>query len=416
MLISFLASRTRTRMVRARARLRRSGPPVVHYFHQVDDPYSHLAVQKLRELSNRYLVRFEVHLVSSPPADYQGDTTRFNDWALRDARSIAASYGTRLSETVDAIPADQVQLALQRLAGLEIVNEFADRAVELGHQLWSGKSIGGKPSTINLTLEGNALRQRLGHYLSATFYFEGEWYWGVDRLVHLENRLCREKYSRDRRTLCVPRPLAESPSGDTSHITLEYFPSLRSPYTAISYERTLKLVEETGVNFRLRPVMPMMMRGVPAPREKQLYIISDARREADYYGVPFGRIVDPIGEPVKRAFSLLPLMESRGKSIDYCGAYLQAAWADGVDITTDDGLRQVVESIEVPWEEALPALASNEWDALLEDNVNDMLDAGLWGVPSFRVTSDNAPPFQCWGQDRLWRVETEIARRVPEEN
>ena len=34
-----------------------------------------------------------------------------------------------------------------------------------------------------------ALRQRLGHYLGATFYYGGEWYWGIDRLHHLERRL-----------------------------------------------------------------------------------------------------------------------------------------------------------------------------------------------------------------------------------
>jgi hypothetical protein len=36
---------------------------------------------------------------------------------------------------------------------------------------------------------GDQLRERLGHYLGATFYFEGEWYWGIDRLHYLEERL-----------------------------------------------------------------------------------------------------------------------------------------------------------------------------------------------------------------------------------
>ena len=35
----------------------------------------------------------------------------------------------------------------------------------------------------------NALRQKLGHYLGATFFYAGEWYWGIDRLHHLERRL-----------------------------------------------------------------------------------------------------------------------------------------------------------------------------------------------------------------------------------
>ena len=36
---------------------------------------------------------------------------------------------------------------------------------------------------------GNNLRSKLGHYSGAMFYYEGEWYWGVDRLYHLEARL-----------------------------------------------------------------------------------------------------------------------------------------------------------------------------------------------------------------------------------
>ena len=37
-----------------RARHRRRGTPVIDYFHQVDDPYSHLAVQLLVPLARRY--------------------------------------------------------------------------------------------------------------------------------------------------------------------------------------------------------------------------------------------------------------------------------------------------------------------------------------------------------------------------
>jgi 2-hydroxychromene-2-carboxylate isomerase len=41
-----------------------------------------------------------------------------------------------------------------------------------------------------------------------------------------------------------------------------------------------------------------MMRGIPAPRAKQGYIMMDAAREARFYGVPFGRFVDPFGDAV----------------------------------------------------------------------------------------------------------------------
>ncbi|MEI7837638.1 MAG: class II fructose-bisphosphate aldolase, partial [Planctomycetota bacterium] len=34
-----------------------------------------------------------------------------------------------------------------------------------------------------------ALRQDLGHYLGAMLFYGGQWYWGIDRLHHLERRL-----------------------------------------------------------------------------------------------------------------------------------------------------------------------------------------------------------------------------------
>jgi len=48
---------------------------------------------------------------------------------------------------------------------------------------------------------------------------------------------------------------------------------------------------------------------------------------------------------------------------------------------------------------------------LLQENIDAMNGAGLWGVPGFRVSSANEAPFSCWGQDRIWRVEAEIAKR-----
>ena len=48
-----MASEAFMGLSRRRARLKRrltGQAPVVHYFHQVDDPYSHLAVQKLDAL------------------------------------------------------------------------------------------------------------------------------------------------------------------------------------------------------------------------------------------------------------------------------------------------------------------------------------------------------------------------------
>lgn len=65
------------------------------------------------------------------------------------------------------------------------------------------------------------------------------------------------------------------------------------------------------------------------------------------------------------------------------------------------------------WDQLQQASLGEDWESVLDDNLTAMLAAGLWGVPSFRVTGGaDGNAFACWGQDRIWRLENEIARRA----
>jgi 2-hydroxychromene-2-carboxylate isomerase len=424
-MMGILASGAWVRFCHRRARLDRAirrVPAAVHYFHQVDDPYSHLAVQKLASLEARYRIPFIPHLVGPPGDAWRGDVDRFQSWTVRDARAIAPYYGLTLPDRCDQPDPEAVARAIAALAHTSGCQAFAERAIECGERLWSGA--GGDDSAhgaaaptttqpeAKVLAAGERLRARLGHYLGAMFWYDGEWYWGVDRLHLLEARLQQEGLGGPPAAFVASPPRMEPHRLDARRLTLEYFPSLRSPYTAIGHARVCDLVERTGVQLRLRPVMPMMMRGVPAPRAKQRYIITDAAREARWQGIPFGRFVDPFGEPVRRAFALYPVAAERGRGMAFVGAYLAAAFAHGVDITTDTGLATVAADAGLDYAELQRAASGRNPAAELEANVAEMLDAGLWGVPSFRLTGGDAPAFSSWGQDRIWRVEAEMRARL----
>ena len=417
--IRLMASEAFLQSRRRRARLKRRlsrEAQAVHYFHQVDDPYSHLAVQKLDALKAAYSLPFKVHLVSGPVAAFQGSSEHFAAWALRDARSVAADYGVAFD--AEALPQpSSVDQANDGLAPHLDAVDFAAQAFAVGEALWSGALQPGETSSKGpeAVRRGDALRERLGHYLGGMFHFEGEWFWGIDRIRLLEARLMAEGFGGGEP--CVPEPVPADTSGlDANHIVLEYFPSLRSPYTAVGHQRVLDLIARSGVAVTLRPVMPMMMRGVPAPRPKQRYILTDAAREARAHGVPFGRVVDPFGEPVRRAFALFPGAVALGAGMAFVTAYLAAAWAEAIDISTEAGLRQVAANAGLDWSDLQAASRDADWEALLDENLNAMLDAGLWGVPSFRVTGGtDESAYACWGQDRIWRVENEIAKRAQRE-
>ena len=48
---------------------------------------------------------------------------------------------------------------------------------------------------------------------------------------------------------------------------------------------------------------------------------------------------------------------------------------------------------------------NDDWRAEAEANRSEMLDLGLWGVPSLRVGDD-----AVWGQDRIWAVDAMLRR------
>lgn len=396
-LIRGLSSKALQSMRRFRPRLARrlkGGRPVVHYFHELTDPFSQLAAQRLEVFVERYDVELRCHLVSGEADDYRGDAGRFDAWALTDARAIAGGFGVEPPGT-----SREGAVALARgvapLAPLVTDADLDD------------------PATF---ADGNALRQRLGHYLGAMFHFEGEWFWGLDRLDLLEQRLIREGFSREPDApLVAPRPTLSIPQGvNAGNVLLEYFPSLRSPYTAVGHGEVEAVIDGTGVQLQVRPVMPMLMRGIPAPRRKQFYIPADAAREARARGITYGRIVDPFGAPVTRAFSLWHWIRSRGRELEFVRCYLRAAWAEGVDVGSQRGLDRVLRAAGLDPLEALDHYDDPESRVILEDNLQAMFAAGLWGVPSFRVSggATDAPAFACWGQDRIWRVAAEIVERA----
>ncbi|MDG2080083.1 MAG: DsbA family protein, partial [Pseudomonadales bacterium] len=261
--------------------------------------------------------------------------------------------------------------------------------------------------------EGTKRRAALKHYSGAMFYFGDEWYWGVDRLYHLEKRLASLGVDRNPgQALLVDRPpLDAGQLKDNGSLTLEVYPSLRSPYTAISIDRAVKLALDAGVKLVVRPVLPMIMRGVPATREKGMYIFMDAAREANAAGTPYGNFSDPIGEPVRRAYSLYSWADEQGKGAEFISSFLSCAFAQGVNTNRESGLKKVVEQAGLDWNSAKELVGKPGWEHALEKNRQAMYEAGLWGVPSFRLLDENGEQvLALWGQDRLWLFAREIQR------
>lgn len=416
-LLTSPALRTLSRRTHAAARRIRRGPMIIHYFHGVADPWSHLAVQLLPALADRYDVTLVPHLVGPPADAVAPDRSRLIDWSIRDAAQLAAAHG--LAWPVAAVRPDDaaVRAVEQALASIADSRLFATTATRLGQQLWSGQAIaeaGAHPAA--RLAEGNAALAAAGHYLPAVFAFEGECYWGVDRLPHLEARLAGES---PREPLVRQLEASDRP-GHAPGARLHFFLSLRSPYTCIAAARVRRLADQFGAVLVLRPVLPMVMRGLPVPREKRLYIVRDTMREAERLGLTFGRICDPVGAGVERGMAVLHRAIAMGHGPEFAESFLAGAFAEAVDATTDAGLLHLAERAGLTAADVKEALADDGWRAIAEANRDELLAHGLWGVPSFRVVGVDAdraggrhfPPH--WGQDRLWAVERDLRQAAGE--
>jgi 2-hydroxychromene-2-carboxylate isomerase len=426
----FSERRMHAKRVKAESRRKKAGDPHrIEYFHQLEDGYSHLAAQVLKSFAERYDVELICHLVKGPEGTPEDKNVPEPDLLLRlsryDAFHVAPEYGLEFPLHDEPLSPALVSRASAILAAQDSKG-FIECVAEVGKAMWSGDSsaleqLAGQYGSVSSAVAqeklhgGNQRRAELKHYSGAMFYYGDEWYWGVDRLYHLEKRLASLGVDQNPgQAFLIERPSIEPrPLKDNGSLTLEVFPSLRSPYTAISFDRSVKLANDTGIKLVVRPVLPMVMRGVPATREKGMYIFMDAAREANATDIPYGKFSDPIGEPVRRAYSLYPWAVSQGKGGAFISSFLSCAFTQGVNTNRESGLKTVVEQAGLDWRTAKDLVGKPGWELALEENRFAMYEAGLWGVPSFRLLNANGEQvLALWGQDRLWLFAREIQRQL----
>ncbi|KZL02374.1 MULTISPECIES: DsbA family protein [unclassified Pseudovibrio] len=404
----YITSETRVQRKRAsyeKQRSRRGEAHEVHYFHHAADPYAHPTLQILGDFQQHYAVALKIHLISGPPDWAVPERTALEAYASVDAAFLAKHYGLtgRPFEAPDEAQISQAETLMAE----ELANDACvSKLLEISTKLWSGEKLqssveGDKVDQAKTC--GDALLAKYGHYLGATFYYGGEWYWGIDRLHYLQDRLHELGLGPSAFKLAPAVAQRRHSHRPPAHMEVDFFLSFRSPYSYLAFDRTCALADRQGVKLNIRPVLPMVMRGLPVPPMKRKYILADAAREARLHAIPFGRICDPLGTAIERGYSLLEFAEKNGRLRKFCSAFMTGVWAKGVDASTDKGLSRILADAGLDWQQARLDVDNEDWRARTEQNRKELTELGLWGVPSFRVGATG-----IWGQDRLWAVEDAI--------
>ena len=411
----------RKREEQEKIRKKEGRPHEIFYFHELLDPYSHITAQLINKFTSEYSVELVPMVVNEPPSKTVHEPSLYRKYCLTDATRIAPFYGVEFPS--DKLPnAQVVSLAQRILCGLER-DEFVSRIAEISTLVWSGNEVALK-ALINedtlseevtlSTISNNELkRDKVEAYMGSTFSYEGELYWGVDRLDHLEHRLKDLGLKRNVDTNYVSERKKTNTSDIPNHsnIELEFYPSLNSPYTSISLERVKLLQSNYPIKIITKPVLPMLMRNMTIPRYKARYIFRDTAREAKKYDVPFGKVISPLGKPAERAYSLFPWIDQQGQGFEYICRLMISSFRKAEDIGVNSYLKVLIEDLGLDWKEAQKHLDTDIWKDILEKNRLIMYEGDSWGVPTFRLV-DGDKTFTTWGQDRIWLIEEEIIKRL----
>lgn len=386
--------------------------PALELYYAAGDPHSHLAAQWLRQNMDRLQLEVLIRLVGDSESLLYPEADKQRAFALEDAKQIAAAYGLSFSSDYRTPSAEQCLHAARSLMHCSNTQDFLQREASVATALFHGDNNAIKPAADSQTTQqhlahNSQRRARLGHYLPGMWQLQGRWYWGVDRMHHLHTHLQQLDALQGDQPLITLDPTQATLPARQADETLEFYFSFRSPYSYLAAVALQQQRDELPVPLRIRPVLPMAMRGLKVPSRKRLYIARDVKREADALGIAFGRIADPLGDGALRCLTAVTLARDTKQTLDFLVSASRTVWSQGIDVARDDGLRYACEQAGLDWPAVTQKLAQGfDLDAA-EQNRQALFDAGLWGVPSYRCGA-----LTTWGRDRWWLMQ-EYLRRPP---
>lgn len=387
--------------------------PKIEAYLALNDPHSYLLVRALKKIETNYRVSIALYLVYDTVPGVTIFPSLMNQWALKDANVLAAKLNLPI---IKAYPSEQALTTGQQYWQLRV--HSIDDAIQLFEDTWNDNFEGYCfPSTPVINFQVNNQKRLIekGHYLSASVLFAGEWYLGVDRLSYLEVRLRDLStnsggFSRQFELSAPPCQYAPANSLKISE-PIDVYLSLRSPYSYLGFVKAKRISQAYGVPLNLKPVMPLLMRGLKVPLSKQKYIYLDANREAQRAGIPFGSFTDPLGKGVMNCYQVFAFAQHCGKDETFIENAFRAIYVDGSDVSNENVIRSLCERAGFDYQDAIDFQQSHDWQIWSEQNLKQLAELKLWGVPCFKFKDTF-----CWGQDRLFVIEQALQEHLKYEN
>lgn len=274
---------------------------------------------------------------------------------------------------------------------------------------------------VDLDAQRDALRDAtdeaiaLGVFGAPTYVIRGDdgepagLWWGGDREDLVEQALTGA---------LPPRPVRPALPGASFEVWFDY----SSPFAYLGVLRADALARRTGARLVPRPMLLGGLFRAVGQADVPLFTFSEARRA--WVGRDLDEQARAIGAPFRfnphfpiRTVLPLRLTCAHPDPLRFALAVFDATWARGEDPNDLAVLRRCGAAEGLPpgvadTDEHLLALAA-EHKNVLHAAADEALDAGLFGAPSFRVTTPAGGPWTFWGQDRVDQVEAALTGWIP---
>lgn len=389
--------------------------PVAEVYLALNDPYSFMLIQVLPELEQRFNIQFKLFLVYESVPGVTIDPKLMRTWAIKDANFIAEQYQLK---KITQQPTQESLFTGQQMWQLR--PKTLDNAWQLFQQTWLNEFdyyYHASTPVINYQIKNLMRLVKQGHYLPSSIFIAGQWFVGIDRLEHLEKRLADFGLAKDdsiavyqkNKLVFAERPAKDSAAdiADIADIAdrpiLEAFISLRSPYSYIGLLQAEKLSQHYHIPLKIKPLLPLVMRGLTITENKQRYAVFDASREAKKLNIPFTGIADPLGQGIFNAFQIFSYAEQQNKELAFIKSAFKAIYVDGLNLSHKSVIESLCQQHEINYLQALEYNNEHDWQQWSDTNQSTLDGMGLWGAPCFRFQD-----VICWGQDRLAQIEQAI--------
>lgn len=196
---------------------------------------------------------------------------------------------------------------------------------------------------------------------------------------------------------------------------LEFFFDCSSPWTYLGFINIQPICEEAGVDIIWRPILVggvfnAVNQDLYAAREsmfsnerRMTYFMKDLTDWANYTGIKIGW---PSFHPVNSVKSMRGCFYAMEQNllVPYAKAVFEAYWGDERDISNDEVLGGIVESVGMDVAEFFSSIQRQDCKDKLRANTEELIERGGYGSPTIYIDGDD----MYFGNDRLPLVKAAL--------